>query len=196
MYSDTEVWNIIDDSHLWIYDKLLLSKKLGYLCGPVGVDVPVSGQYIVRPVINLLGMGLGSDILQIEKTTDHLPVGCFWQEFFKGNHYSVDFQYGKVFRSTQGFPTSTRRFSRWCVVDHIPEIPEFLKEIFSHYPLANVEMIGDKIIECHLRGNPDFLDDPVEIIPVWDDELIDVDDRFVYVSSNDGHRLGFYKRYE
>lgn len=195
MYSDTEAWNIIEDSHLWVYDKLLLSKKLGHVCGPIGVDVPVSGKYIVRPVINLMGMGLGSGIYHIDKSTNHFPVGCFWQEVFTGNHYSIDFKYGKLFRSVRGYPTNTKRFSKWVVVEHQPIIPDFLIEIFSHYSLANIEMIGDKIIEVHLRGNPDFIDDPIEIIPVWNDELIDVDDRFVYVSDNDGDRLGFYKRY-
>ena len=33
----------IDD--LWALDKLILSKKLGYTCGPAGIEVPKEGIY-------------------------------------------------------------------------------------------------------------------------------------------------------
>ena len=50
-------WNSIHPKDLWIYNKLILNRLLGHLCGPTGVPVPYSGYYIVRPSINLLGMG-------------------------------------------------------------------------------------------------------------------------------------------
>ena len=57
---DDEVWNSIELEDLWIYDKLILSKKLGHLCGPAGIDLPFTGTFIVKPITNILGMGKGA----------------------------------------------------------------------------------------------------------------------------------------
>jgi hypothetical protein len=51
-------WNKIHPLDLWTYNKLFLSRMLGYNCGPIGTTVPKSDFYIVRPSFNLLGMGL------------------------------------------------------------------------------------------------------------------------------------------
>jgi len=40
------VWQTVDPNDIWVMDKLILSRKLGYTCGPVGLDVPVPGVYI------------------------------------------------------------------------------------------------------------------------------------------------------
>ena len=92
MYLDShDEWNLIHEEDLWVYNKLFLSRRLGHLCGAIGCPVPVSGHYIVRPSINLLGMGRFSRIEWIEKSTDHFHPSEFWCEIFKGIHYSVDF---------------------------------------------------------------------------------------------------------
>jgi hypothetical protein len=91
---DTEedrVWKSMSPDDMWLMDKLILSKKLGYTCGPVGIDVPKSNWYVVRPCINPMGLGLGTQKVWIENDTTHLPVGHFWCEWFEGEHYSVDF---------------------------------------------------------------------------------------------------------
>ena len=44
IYDDTQedlVWKKVDPDDIWVMDKLILSRKLGYNCGPVGQDVPV-----------------------------------------------------------------------------------------------------------------------------------------------------------
>ena len=66
-------WTNTDIEDLWIYDKLILSKKMGYVCGPTGVDVPEDGFYIVRPVTNIVGLGIGAyeQYLTVEGWTDH-----------------------------------------------------------------------------------------------------------------------------
>ena len=33
---DDDVWELAHEEDLWIFDKLILSKRLGYQCGPVG----------------------------------------------------------------------------------------------------------------------------------------------------------------
>lgn len=35
--SDADVFDSINPDDLWCVDKLILSKKLGYLCGPAGI---------------------------------------------------------------------------------------------------------------------------------------------------------------
>ena len=44
---DYEAWVKCHPDDLWIFDKLILAKKLGYLCGPADVAVPESDNYIV-----------------------------------------------------------------------------------------------------------------------------------------------------
>ena len=57
---DDQAWLSCDVADLWIFDKLILSRKLDYICGPVDVDVPSPGNYIVRPCVNLAGMSRGA----------------------------------------------------------------------------------------------------------------------------------------
>lgn len=84
MIFDDIMWNLCDPNDLWIYDKLILSRKMGYVCGPPGVPVPNADSYIVRPITNIEGMGRGAEILWLDDDTDHLPPGYFWCEIFDG----------------------------------------------------------------------------------------------------------------
>jgi hypothetical protein len=47
------------------------------------------------------------------------------------------------------------KFSQWKAVNHIKAFPDVLKNLIGTYEYYNVEMIGDKIIEVHLRQNHD-----------------------------------------
>ena len=89
--AEDDVWKRINPNNIWPLDKLILSRKLGYMCGPVGLRVPKPGWYIVRPCVNMMGLGLGAQKVWLEKTTHHLPVGHFWCEFFTGRHISLDY---------------------------------------------------------------------------------------------------------
>ena len=84
-------WNQIHPKDLWAYNKLSLSRLLGYTCGPSGTTVPKTDFYIVRPCINLLGMGRFASKEWIELYTDHIHPAEFWCEIFEGEHLSVDF---------------------------------------------------------------------------------------------------------
>src|SRR5210317_1934131 len=91
-FDSAEEWNSIHSDDLWVYNKLLLNHRLRHLCGPTGVPVPYSGYYIVRPSINLLGMGRFSRKEMIYKYTDHFHPAEFWCEVFEGEHISIDYQ--------------------------------------------------------------------------------------------------------
>jgi len=193
--SDEDIfWKNADPDHLWLMDKLILSRKLGYTCGPTGLDVPMPGYYIVRPCVNLMGLGLGAEKVYIEKETMHLPLGYFWCEWFEGRHLSVDYQYGLPKLCVEGFkkPDTFTRWDRWVKTNDFVHFPDVLDD-FIHYPKVNCEFIGGKLIEVHLRGNPDFEEDIQEFIPVWNGQSTVPPKGYRYVDYPDVHdRIGAF----
>ena len=183
---DKDVWEFIESEDLWIYDKLILAKRLGYLCGPAGVSPPKTNEYIIRPCVNFRMMGRGAKIVHLSENAHHdIPDGYFWCEVFKGRHLSFDFHHGKQVLAVEGFRNSERldRFSKWQRCEDVLTLPDFLVTISNKYEWLNVECIGDKIIEVHLRYNDDFKGHSANtIIPVWKDE---------FYRSECGDRVGF-----
>jgi hypothetical protein len=170
MSAEEQAWLTTPAEHLWMLDKLILSRYLGYLCGPTGVDVPEPASYIVRPCVNAMGLGLGASIQWLDKDTDHLPLGAFWCEIFEGRHLSIDYEHGEQRICVEGRkPADTlQRWSSWSATDDRVECPEFLREFES----VNIEMIGNKLIEVHFRHNEDFPHGCgyTNFIPVWEGE--------------------------
>jgi len=177
---DYQIWNSTCDEDLWIYDKLILSKKLKYLCGPVCVEPPKSDYYIIRPCVNICGMGKGAYIKYLDSKLeyDHLPAGYFWCEMFGGKHYSVDFVNKKQQLTTEGtrkLDDPLWKWSKWKKVNKKFAYPDILNTLVDKYTTINCEFIGDKLIEVHLRPNND-MDDYDEIIPVWAEDNINISD--------------------
>mgnify|MGYP003109445327 CR=1 FL=1 len=189
---DNEYYNLSYDE-LWVYNKLQLSNVLGYNCGPVGVNVKRPGIYIVRPAINFVGLGLGAQFIHIDKLTDHLPPGHFWCEIFEGDHYSVDFEYGRIVRVTQGIHgNDITRWDKWITVKKDFAFPYVLWQ-FKDKPNVNCEFIGNKLIEAHIRKNPDFCYNNNIFIPVWKGEQINPPDGYRYIECPDVNgRIGAY----
>lgn len=184
--NDCDVWKFIRDEDLWIYDKLVLAKRLGYLCGPAGVAPDQSNTYIVRPISNYRMMGRGSSFMHIESQQDIIPDGYFWCEVFTGRHLTFDYHFGTQTLAVEGFKNGNRtdRFVSWKKVTDIFELPDLLKPIAEKYEWMNIEVIDNKIVEVHLRCNDDFLGhDSDEIFPIWKED---------FFSSPCGDRLGFY----
>ena len=189
------VWKTINPNDIWVLDKLILSRKLEYNCGPVGLDVPHPGHYIVRPCVNMLGLGLGAQKVWIEKDTCNLPVGHFWCEWFDGFHNSVDYYKGTQLLCVQGDkPDDTfTKWSKWTRNNTRFVFPTMLKELIEHHPWTNCEFIGDKLIEVHLRRNEDFDGNIDHFIPVWEGESIDPPTGYTYRDYPDVHgRIGAF----
>jgi hypothetical protein len=55
LISDCDVLDQIEPEDLWVIDKFILSKRLGYFCGPAGVAPGTAGKYIVRPFMCSFG---------------------------------------------------------------------------------------------------------------------------------------------
>jgi len=188
-------WNAIHPDDFWVYSKLFLNTRLGYLCGPAGYPVPVSGDYIVRPTINLLGMGRFSRVENIEKSTDHLHPAEFWSEIFEGTHYSVDFHHKKselVVVGEKSKDDPLYKWKSWTRIDMDFEFPEVLNDVKGNYEWINCEFIGEKLIEVHFRRNPNFRYGNNVAIPVWKGEKIEENDNLTFIEAKEYHRIGFY----
>lgn len=175
---DSDVWHKYPQ-HRWVFNKLELSLLLGYNAGPGGTAVPHSDEYIVRPIYNLSGMGAGAKRMYISVgDTQVVPPGYFWCEIFSGPHITVDYEWNHthpyipqpVF-AAQGYRTSTEfyRFNAWQRIEPKKWIlPKFVEK-FIDVKRFNIEYIGDRIIEIHLRPGVDFPNNSTQVIPVWED---------------------------
>ena len=216
IYDVADEWNRILPQHLWIYNKLFLSRRLGYTCGPMGLEVPEPGFYIVRPCMNLMGMGRHARIEWIENTTEHLHPAEFWCEVFEGDHLSVDYEYHED--RTGCYPeyamdhsvdfhikeqrlcvkgvrdsNDLYRFTRWEKINVKVPYPQILTTIgLYRYGWINCEFIGGNLIEVHFRRNPDFRFDNDVAIPVWNDQEIVPIEGYRYIEEEDYFRRGFW----
>jgi hypothetical protein len=195
--SDCDVWSQCPSDWLWIYDKVIIARKQHLLAAPAGIPVPRDGEYIIRPITNLRMMGRGAKLMFIHKGNDAVvPDGFFWSEVLEGRHISVDFHWGQQSLAVEGFrdnPERLDRFNRWIKVSDRFDFPAMLRGLETKTPWINVEYIGDKIIEIHLRYNDDFANhDSDEIVPVWRGETVTQPMGWSWYSSSAGERLGFW----
>ncbi len=180
-------WSSIHPQDLWVYNKLQVSRVLGYECGPAGLLVPRPDFYIIRPCINFMGMGRYARIEYLEGDTEHLHPAEFWCEVFEGEHMSVDYYKGQQELTVKGVrdpQDPLYKWKKWYKVDRVIPLPKLLQNL--DYNWINCEFIGNKLIEIHLRGNPDFRYNNDSVIPVWEGDSVKT-----YIEDNDYHRLGF-----
>jgi len=185
-------WNHIHPSDLWIYNKLFVSRVLGYTCGPAGTTVPKPDFYIVRPSINLLGMGRFARREWIENKTEDLHPSEFWCEIFEGEHLSVDFRHQKadlVVLGTRDSHDPYYKWKKWEKIDRDVEFPSILKDLKGEYEWMNCEFIGNHLIEVHIRRNPNFRYGNTVAIPVWGEEKVE---NMTFIKDGEYHRRGFY----
>lgn len=175
--NDAQTYAKYPEYRKWL-NKLRLSETLGYYCGPSGISPSKNGWYIVRPVMNLSGMGVGAKRKYIKAgELGQVPPGYFWCEWFEGTQYSVTFELDKKWKQVSCWRAERNvknlsQFKSWNRYEHkIFKLNAIFNEI--KIPKINIEFIDDNPIELHLRDSPDPLYD--EIIPIWEDnkELID-----------------------
>ena len=194
---EEQYWQNPNPDTMWVTDKLILASKMGYKCGPAGIDVPESGNYCVRPVVNAYGLGIGAKKMFIEQTTTHIPPGFFWCEWFDGRHLSVDYKKGEQTLCVEGFKKEDTftKWDRWVRTVDTVDMPDVIKEVVGEHDFVNCEYIGGKLIEVHLRHNPDFEGGVTEFIPVWEGEDTTAPTGFKYREYPDVHgRIGAFVR--
>lgn len=203
-HPEIAAWRDTDWGSLWMLDKLILARSLGYTCGPAGQPVPSPGRFIVRPCVNAKGMGEGARIEHIEGDTDHLPAGTFWCEVFEGPHLSVDYEQhprlGVVpILCAIGFRAPDAPLWKWQSWLRIsprlaPRLPEHIENAVMPGTTINAEFIGENLIEVHFRRNTDF-DNGINVyIPVWQGDPPEFTssllDRLQWRDDPDGQRIG------
>jgi hypothetical protein len=168
---------------------------LGYNCGPCGVSVPRPDFYVIRPSMNLLGMGRFSRIEYLDCSTEHLHPSEFWCDLFEGEHISVDY-HNEISRLTvKGIRSEKNplwKWDKWEKIDKEIKFPSILKNLKGNYEWINCEFIGNNLIEVHFRRNPDFRYGNTIAIPVWNESEAIENGKYKYVEDEDYYRKGFY----
>ncbi len=145
----------------WIYNKLSLAESQGLVCGLHGMS-PSSFPVFSKPVYNMRGMGTGSRVLRTDKEYErNQRPGHFWMPLFEGEHVSTDVAVvsgqPRWWRHVVGQPIGEGKFDYWTVLgESRPEIESYcgrwLEEHLAGYTgMVNLETIGGRIIEVHLR---------------------------------------------
>lgn len=192
----------------WVYEKSNIAELYGVRFYST---IPDNRAYCVKPNVNLDGCSIDSKIVASLKGFT-VPEGCLAFEYLDGIHWTADYKYledkgwviDNVYRGIKS-SDNFHRFTKWFVPHEFTTdeltMPDFLNYIMVA-PVVNVEYIGNKAIEVHLRGNTDPIEYD-EFYPDWGNYTIFdhydfLDAGYVYIVDKEEHpgRLGFYcKKY-
>lgn len=175
---DCDAWKAYPEHRHW-FNKLWLATIMGYRCGPCGVAPDVTGEYCVRPIYNLCGMGVGAQLKVISAgDTTQVPPGYFWTEWFDGVHKTVDYVWDdNRWRPTNCWiginkPENLSRFVRWDKTNECMPAPLYMNTL-SDVEHINIEFIGSKVVEVHLRGSTD--PKATAFVPIWEDQADEIE---------------------
>jgi hypothetical protein len=152
------MWN---PDHRWVYDKLAVASRQKLDCAPHGV-APAQYPVFSKPIYNLKGMGVGSRTLlsKSEYEAAYQP-GHMWMTLLEGDHLSSDVALVDGvpcwWRHARGVSSGDGTFDFWEVFARADPIIEALagdwcrQNLKGYSGMANLETIGGRIIEVHLR---------------------------------------------
>lgn len=156
--SDAWTWN---PRHRWVYDKLAVALSQDLKAAPHGVP-PDSYPVFSKPIYNLKGMGVGSRILN--SPTDYEAAyrpGHFWSTLLAGDHVSSDVALvdgvPRWWRHARGATGIAGTFDHWTIDDIGNDQVEHgcgawcRRHLAGYTGMVNLETIGGRIIEVHLR---------------------------------------------
>jgi hypothetical protein len=147
--------------HRWVYNKLLICETQGLDNAPHDI-MPPEFPVFSKPIYNLRGMGSGGRIIRsAEQFQAAVQPGHMWMALLTGEHVSSDAAVidGEPvwWRHTVGKSLDDGMFDYWVILEEAkPEIEAYcgtwLRRHFRGYSgCVNIETIGAKIIEAHLR---------------------------------------------
>ena len=175
---DSDAWQWYP-AHRFVYDKLWLALSQNLEAAPHGVP-PQRYPVFSKPIINLRGMGVGSRVLESEVDyVTHCTPGHFWMTLLQGRHVSSDIAVvagePRWWRHVTGKPAGEGTFDYWIVqAEPLPAIEtqcgQWLRNNLAGYTgMLNLETIGGRIIEAHLR----FADQWPDLYgPGWVDAVV------------------------
>ena len=157
---DPEAWEW-NPRHRWVFDKLQVALSQGLPAGPHGTKPPAYPVFS-KPIINFRGLGAGSRILASAEDYDlHHTPGHFWMTLLTGRHVSTDVAVvagePQWWRHVTGIAVGEGMFDTWTVhAEPDPGLEAYCGAwISSHLAgytgMLNLETIGGRIIEAHLR---------------------------------------------
>ncbi|WP_428484453.1 hypothetical protein [Rhodopila sp.] len=157
---DPDAWRLYP-AHRWIYDKLAVALSQGLEAAPHGV-MPPRFPVFSKPITNLRGMGVGSRT--IASAADYKAAqtaGHFWCTLLTGAHVSSDVALiggqPRWWRHTTGVAGPGGTFDYWHIhTKPMPDIESWCgawaaKHLAGYTGMVNLETIGGRIIEAHLR---------------------------------------------
>ena len=166
----------IDDATAWdlhvghraIYNKLTICDTQGLPNGPHGT-APPRFPVFSKPIYNMRGMGTGSRVIaSAMEYEESLQPGHMWMPLLRGPHVSTDMALaqGEIVwcRHTTGVAFAEGMFDYWTVhAKPKPALDAYLaawvgRTLSGFTGIVNIETIGGRIIECHLRMSEQWLD--------------------------------------
>lgn len=157
--NEWQLYHMVPQPDRWIFNKLIIAERMGYTCGPVNTVPPSRGEYIVRPIMNVTGMGNGGfyivdTVPQVSRaiTKDDAPnnnPGYFWSEVFTGNQNWTSYIDDVATYSTIGTRNgNSLTFQDDPTLSDIIQLPDMFKGISKYMML---EHIGGNVIEIGPR---------------------------------------------
>ena len=157
---DADCW-VWYPEHRWVYNKLAVAQSQGIASAPHGV-MPPSFPVFSKPIMNMRGMGTGSRVIASAKEYPAaIMPGHFWMELLRGDHVSTDVavENGRPvwWRHATGAPRKGGTFDYWEI--HAEAMPALeasasrwiVANMRDYTGMLNLETIGGRIIEVHLR---------------------------------------------
>ena len=166
---DVEAYQLYPEFN-WVYDKTEICDSQDIVCAPTPV---CAGNYpvFVKPITNLWGMGAGAHpVYSYAEMKETFQPGSFWMPYYQDTQYSTDCVIIKGELQwvchTQAFPFTNipGTFDYWEIIpnDILDVCILIIDWVRTHMPkytgMLNIETIGNKIIEVHLRLSPQFID--------------------------------------
>jgi hypothetical protein len=147
--------------HRWVYDKVAVALSQGLDAAPHGVE-PKTFPVFSKPITNLKGMGVGSRVLRTPADyIAHYAPGHMWMTLLDGRHVSSDVAVvdgqPKWWRHVTGHAGKEGTFDYWIVhAESDPTIEQHCgawisRNLAGYTGMMNLETIGGRIIEAHLR---------------------------------------------
>ena len=164
---DGDAWLLFPEQR-WIYNKLAICETQGLPNGPHGIE-PTLYPVFSKPVYNLRGMGTGGQVFRTlaEYEAGQQP-GHLWMPLLEGEHVSTDVALlrGEPVwsRHVVGHDLGGGMFDYWRVLaEPRPELERYCgdwlrRHLKGYTGLANLETIGGRIIEAHLRFSDQWPD--------------------------------------
>lgn len=168
--TDDVAWRHFPE-HRWVYNKLEVALSQNIPCAPLGV-MPEEYPVALKPAYNIWGGGVGSyRIDSADELFHRSPVcltperarhpGTFWMEWLEGDHLSHDLVTdGDGFIEwvccLEGHPLGVGMFDRWETTEPDRLVVAYVsawvrRHLQGYRGCVNLETIGGKIIDCHLR---------------------------------------------